>query len=274
MQSFWDLTDDEVLALPDADVDRYIDLECAAQGVAFVVPEAGPEPQKHGDAMVPHDGMIYVVKMGGDRYISSDKLVFTKLEDAERVLEAIQAATSRCELGYGDGKYQIITQASGSAEGCSIIKQTAYTQGTWDRIKDAVKSFSERMSDWRGKVEARDNAHRARERASSEIRERISEVHAKAAKINDMLSVWRKYVALTLNVPVERVEATADGATAVLDMEGDITRDDPLSLEEGHTAWKYLITAQPEAKDVLPMHAILYRDMPDAIEPGSESCAD
>lgn len=181
MKTFDELTDAEVLALTDAEIERYIDLECARAGVPLLPPEPGPKPE---EPAAEKDVTLYEV--GGD--------LFRDQETALRVAGVINEA-GRVRLDYipGPGFTRIV---GGADEPVSVQAVAHYSAARWDEVKAAVHAYEEAKGRWDAENSEYNKALSARRKSVEWVWDRIHEVREGERRRERYLSLLRRYIDL------------------------------------------------------------------------------
>lgn len=207
MKTIHEMTHQEIIALTDEQVERYIDLECAKAGVPLLPPEpTAPDPfVKNKD--------VEVWAVGGFH--------FTDRIDAENVVAAINVARSRVELSYETGSYadRLVEPAE---QPVSTNAERHYSRAQWQREKDvATKARRAQEQHERDMKDYRELVQRRKEIAR-EIRETVDEAYTREYRRQFLRGEFDRYLRLAENdkrVALRFLSNTYDDARDVLDDE-------------------------------------------------------
>lgn len=181
MKTFDELTDAEVLALTDAEIERYIDLECARAGVPLLPPEPGPEPEK---PQADKDVTLYEV--GGHS--------FREQEQALRVAAAINSEHP-VETKYASGPgYQRIV--GGPADEATVTTSSYFSRERWDAVGAELIAYEEAKQQWERE---RDEYRKAVSRRNSTVEwvvDRISTVREGERQRERYANLYLRYLGL------------------------------------------------------------------------------
>ena len=181
MKRFDDLTDAEVLALTDEDVERYIDLACAEAGVQLLPEKPGPAPEKPDET---RDATLFEV--AGQS--------FSTMEDAESVMKMINGLT-RLDTNYLAGNYKD-QYVSGSQSDVSITTNSVYSALRWHGIKEEMEAYAKAKKGHDSVVSSYKDCVRERNNESNSVRERVEEVHANAHEAGRLRRHLERYIEL------------------------------------------------------------------------------
>lgn len=160
MKRFDDLTDPELLALIDEQVQYHIDRECAEEGVPLLPPSPGAEPTR---PVAPKDVTVFVV--GG--------MLFADREHAEKVA-ALANQGARLVTEYADyrsGFYDHI--AAPATADVDVATQQHYSRGTYDRVREALSAYASAKKKWDAGQKERTDATTGRARIAEHVHEKI-----------------------------------------------------------------------------------------------------
>lgn len=188
MKSFNELTDDEVLALGDAEVETYIDLACAEEGVPFLppLPEA---PEKYDPK-----GTVTIFRVGGEE--------FTDSAEAEAIASAINAATSRVNVsakypqGGWRGQSQWVLDGEDEAREVSVSTQTVFTLAEYEQHRARLAAYLTDKNEYDEKLATYKSVASKREDARIPITERVDHVKSAAALRGYLIAGFAPYVEL------------------------------------------------------------------------------
>ena len=137
MKRISELTEVEILVLTDEQVQKYIDYECALEGVPMLPPSPGPEPAK---VTASPDATLY--KVAGQNTLSSDH--------ATRILDACNSG-QLIETNNARNDYQTIyvsPMLDKDYNRPKIETSQVHSQEQWDTIKDNFTNYADRKSEW------------------------------------------------------------------------------------------------------------------------------
>jgi hypothetical protein len=182
MKSFHDLTDAEVLALTPAEVERYIDVECAQQGVPLlppepIEPEYDPEPEAD----------VIVFSISGVSYSFTDRDAAVAIAAAVSGANRVDTAGTPARISPVPSYYE----DAGELKEKRVLSEAAYVtaraviegnQAKKDCYEEAVKEFK--------------NARTRRAEVAEEVYERRREVTDKAARKTFLDTQYARYLDL------------------------------------------------------------------------------
>ena len=179
MRKLEELTTDEIVALSDDDVERYIDLACAESGVPLLPPM--PMPPDKPDAEP--DGVVYAV--GGIR--------FFEREDAQRVVD-IANDLRRADEAYAPGagwRHKIVT-AKDDPETVETVK--VWTPTGWDRNRNAIQKYDDAHATYDAENKEYQAAVKARGEASEWVRRTVSGAYAEHMRRQRLERDYARYL--------------------------------------------------------------------------------
>lgn len=186
MKTFDSLTEQELVALTDDEIQRYIDYACAEHGVPLL-PAMLPEPPKVEPPA--QDAVVYAV----GRAYSTD-VVCMKSDDAQRLADLLNSIPT-CSLGYVSGPsyekkiepqrgpYLVMPTPCYSAELAATIAPTLASAERAKNVYDAAKKDYDRAVNERGAF-------------ASEIREKVEEAWATHRRREDRRRDYARYLEL------------------------------------------------------------------------------
>ena len=158
------LSDDQIMALDQRDVDAYITLECISMGVPLPVDATlDPKPVKPEGAA---DTTLYVV---GD-------FRFTNTEAAEAVAAAVrehQADRRGSKYQSGAGYQRIVTVPTDDVE---VTTERIWSEANWAKHGGALEQYEEDIKAWRERESERTNSDEARQACVDTIQGRVDDV--------------------------------------------------------------------------------------------------
>ncbi len=181
MKNFDDLTDEEVLALSDDDVQRYIDRECAEAGIPLL-DHPGPKPDDS-----PLAGDLKTFEVSG--------VFFTDKMEAMEICDAINKCASRVSIGYVSGpSYQ--KKAAPADANVAITETMVLSEAAANNRAAAIAAAERRKKDYEARLVAFNNAGYSRNRIADEITGRVEAVAGKERLKADVRRQHEKYLEL------------------------------------------------------------------------------
>jgi hypothetical protein len=183
MNQFSDLTDEQVFQLTDEQINFYIDLECAKEGV-LLLPEEVPD-------------MPVLVKPAFDATVYQVGEFFVKTpEEAALILDALNNCKLvkldyESETGY-ESKY---IKMKDSEEQVKPIR--CYSPGTFAEIRTALKEFTVAKNKYEHAIKEYRDISEKRRNVSKWIMERVSEVSDKHYATERMGNEFNRYLVLS-----------------------------------------------------------------------------
>jgi ElaB/YqjD/DUF883 family membrane-anchored ribosome-binding protein len=184
MKNFDDLTNEELTNLSSDEVNYYIDVECAEQGIKLL-PPGGP-PTKPDKGTTADDLELWQV---ADNY-------FRDREDAERVSAAIAASKSRVTLDYisGPSYRKKAVPATDSVSSINMIRvlsqeRAAELSALIDEQERVLGEYNKRSTEYEKIVRERRNV-------VNSIRERIEKAAQKVRRKEELSRIAARYVEL------------------------------------------------------------------------------
>jgi hypothetical protein len=163
MKTFWDLTKDEIVGLTSDQIARYIDIDCAEQGVSLL-PDLPPAPIYEKPAK---DCVVYSV----------DNFDVSTPEEANVILDALgKVRLLKLDYDYGNYSDQYISDTR-NVDVPDVKKVQVYSAKLYNSIRNDLKSYSEKKN--------------AYEREQKEYSKILSE----RSRISD--AIWNKYNEVT-----------------------------------------------------------------------------
>jgi len=168
--------------LTDEQVQHYVDLACAIEGVPFLP----PEPTKPAAPAAEPDRAIYVV-LGID---------FADHLDAQRVADVLldcEVLTRKYLPGAG---YQHQTVERVDDTEITVGSARVFSREHWDRVRDEVQKYGQEEEEYQADMQEYREASARRSEASEAIYERISEVHEKHYRRQTLQAAYDRYLDL------------------------------------------------------------------------------
>jgi len=179
MKKFADLSKVEVLNLTTEQIEKYVDLQCAIDGVRLL-PLLVSEPEK------PAMATTTAYKVGD--------LVFLDMEKAQGVADAIndaQAWTSNYDYNVGYD-YRFLKRCNVSE--VSTIK--AFSPEEWVEIKDRMQEYAVKRKEYEQQIKEYKEFADARARVSRDIWEVVDEYRDEQANIEQIRQKFTQYLDL------------------------------------------------------------------------------
>lgn len=181
MKPFDDLTDAEILALTDEQIDYYIDRTCAEQGVALVPPTPPDAP-----TLQPIEDDVTVYDVAGS--------LFTDMGEAERVRAMLVTISSRVETSYTYPGYRNYVKPV--TEPVSITPKHLLSEQRALAKKDALAAFEEQKRTYEKNRAEYDTAVRGHEAVATSIRAEVRRVHDEDDDRREHQREFERYVTL------------------------------------------------------------------------------
>lgn len=178
-ERFDELTEPELLALDAESIARWIDLECAYEGVQLLppAPVAPVEPKMTPD--------VNVYEVAG--------LSFTDNNDALSAADFINART-RVTLQYVNGpRYDRIAKP---ADAVSVSTAQAFSPAAWDKVKDAANAYTLLKTKYDEANKEHSATAKAREHISLRINAALDEARTAESRRERMRTNYRRYLEL------------------------------------------------------------------------------
>lgn len=181
MRAFEDLSNEEILALTDEDIQRYCDLACAQEGAPLLPPEPGEKPVKPD-----HEPDVPVFSAGGEYFLSQ--------EVALGVAEAINAGRPVTWDYAGGWPHKRITGTKEYAE--AVAASRFFSAAKWEEVKGEILAHEEAKTRWEKEKKEYDEAVKARSRVTEWIWDKISEVREAERQRERFTSLLTRYLDL------------------------------------------------------------------------------
>jgi hypothetical protein len=187
MTRIYDMTEEEILALTDDQINKLIDYECALEGAPMLPPDPGPKPTK--DIPEP-DVQAYAV--AGFNVLDADH--------AGRILTALNSGTLY-NIEYGrnyDVKY-LSPITSGSYHAPKVEVKSFHSAELWDSIKDTQSAFAEQEKEWNRRKEIYNTAVEGRAKLTESVWEHVGNLRSHAWEREQIRGEFRRYMELAEN---------------------------------------------------------------------------
>ena len=199
---FDDLNDAEVLALDHDGVGRWIDIECACEGV----PLLPPEPTEPAAPLMTPDVTVFNV----------GNLYFANADEATRIAE-LAMSFPRHELNYVSGpRYE---KRVGPASDVLVSPQRAYSVKHWEEVKDEAERYTTAKATYDHLKTDFDKAVKLRERIAESVREHVERVQDAERERQQMRLNLARYLDLAdgdREIAVKFLKAAYPDAATVL----------------------------------------------------------
>ena len=191
-KDFGRLTQSELADLTDDEINHYIDIRCAEEGIPLM-PEKPEGPRE--DVVVP-DTHVFTIE---------GKWAFTSREEAEAVVAAIDAAKSKVffhpSSRYGENDPGQITLENGGSYDtygklADIKKRTAYSADQYVQTKNAIERNAAAEKAYRAAKKAYDEAFEQRRKYINEVWDVVNEAISEEGHRKDYESKLDEYVEL------------------------------------------------------------------------------
>lgn len=180
MKRFEELTDEEVLALTQDEVTRWIDVECAHEGA----PLLPPRPMAPTPIMFEPDVTVFLV---GNIYFGS-------ADDAAKAA-ALMAPMARFNVNYVSGpRFDKI--AMPSCDDLTVSTVRAFSAERWDVIKSDMARYEELKKQFEADSLEYQKASERRDVIASDIHGRVERVRGQERRRARMREEFARYVDL------------------------------------------------------------------------------
>lgn len=185
MKRIHELTELELLALTDTEVIKYIDYECALEGVPMLPPHPGPAPDK---LTATPDVTMYTV--AGQNTLDS--------EHATRILQACNSGTL-LDTANARNDYSVTfvtPQTDRSYSAPKIETKQVHSPEQWDRIKNDYTNYADRKSEWDTHDRIYRDALKERASISDDVYDRISQARQHSYQRDNLRNEFTRYLEL------------------------------------------------------------------------------
>ena len=186
MNEFSDLTDEQVFKLTTEQVDFYVNLECAKEGVLLLPDERPIEPRLEKP---PFDAVAFQV---GDFYVST-------ADEATKILDALKSVRIiRLDYESATGYDSKVVKRLDSFT--PEIKQIAcYSQETFAEIKKQLTEYILAKNTYDRSVREYNDIVTKRDKVAEWIWNRAEEVREKHTSQEKLLNEYKRYLVLSNN---------------------------------------------------------------------------
>ena len=191
-KDFGKLTQSELADLTDDEINHYIDIRCAEEGIPLM-PEKPEGPRE--DVVIP-DTHVFTIE---------GKWAFTSREEAEAVVSAIDAAKSKVFFRPADrwgenNPGQITLEKGGSydtyGDVADIKKRCAYSAEQYVQTKNAIERNSAAEKAYKAAKKAYDEAFERRRKYINEVWDAVNDAISEENQRNDYEAKLAEYVEL------------------------------------------------------------------------------
>jgi|GEM_PF-4691845 hypothetical protein len=183
MKNFFDLTDEEILNLTEDEIQNYIDLECAMNGIKLT-----PEPEKPKKDIPAPDVNVYSI--GGFKTLDYNKAL--ALFDLVSNMELV-------DVEYGrDFGYKFVTELK-SYNKPEVSTDKYYTEEFYNQIADDVKKHEDAVKQYEMLMEDFEANQERRNEVADSILEVVYAVRKKESKRLSLEHQFNRYLELAGN---------------------------------------------------------------------------
>lgn len=185
MKRIYDLTEAELLSLTDEDVMKYIDYECALDGVPMLPPAPGPMPTK---TMLEPDANVFEVA----GFLTMDSA------HASRILDAFNSGILYKESCPGsDYNTKYLEPLTADKYGKPKIEtKTVHSAEQWDKIKDSHQAFAGNKADWEKINKVYQEALKGRATISDDVWQQIRDARGHSYEREQIRAEYSRYLEL------------------------------------------------------------------------------
>lgn len=165
--------DEELAAMTEAELERWVDIESAASGVALLPPDPGPRPTVE---LPEPEQVVFHVSFG-----YSTVGTFRSESDATALQGALtKAADNAVTIGSsGDSKY--VRGDRRPDRETKVAREHVYSETQWASIEKDHARFEERLELWEERKTEYDDANRERDAIEVDLRGAIADASARLA---------------------------------------------------------------------------------------------
>ena len=185
MQRIYDMTEQEVLALTDEQVEKYIDYECALEGAPMLPPAPGIKPVV---MTLPPDVQAFLVA----------GIITREAAHAARIMDAINSGIIY-EAEYAGKSYKeqhIVPIGSDSYHMPHVEAKRYHSPEQWDTIKNAHTEIAAEAEQWEKVKKAYDEACNARSKITDNIWEYVGKLRDHAYDRDQLKKEFTRYLEL------------------------------------------------------------------------------
>lgn len=185
MKNFWDLTDEEVLALTDAEVEYYRDRECAEKGVPLLPPNPGPAPEMN---LPKPDTTAYEI----------DGCTFANQDDAMAHHALVRKSGIDLSSKYVGREYgsDTVKIAGKKAYIFNVQPVEVYSSEQWNEIGAQFERDKAAKAEWQKRKDDFDETATKRREATEDVDSRIAEARSNSWEKERALANFNRYLAL------------------------------------------------------------------------------
>jgi len=187
MTRVYDMTEEEILALTDEQINKLIDYECALEGAPMLPPDPGPKPTK--DIPKP-DAQAYAV---AGFYV-------TDAEHAGRILAALNSGTLYAtEYGRSSSIRYLSPITNDSYQTPKMELKAFHSAELWDSIKDDQSAFGELEKEWERRKKEYNKAVEERSKLTESVWEHVGDLRSHAWQREQIRDEFKRYLDLAEN---------------------------------------------------------------------------
>jgi hypothetical protein len=183
MKNFFDLTDEEILNLTKDEIQNYIDLECAKNGIKLT-----PQPKKPEKNIPAPDVNVYTI--GGFKTLNYDKAlaVFNLVSDMDLV-----------DVDYGrDFNYKFVTEPKSYTKP-EITTDKYYSEESYKQIEDDIKKYEDAVKQYEMLMEDFEANQERRNEVADSILEVVYAAREKEFERQFLENQFNRYLELAEN---------------------------------------------------------------------------
>lgn len=185
MKAFDELTDAEVLALNEEQVQFYIDRECAEAGIPLVPPDAPTPPEKQAPAP---DVTAYKVTDTG--------ILLTDMQEAERLRDLLNSLKTRGKDGYSWPSYRSYFKPHDTTELAAIEPVRIHSEARAAQVKHELDAHAAASEEYKKASAEYDKNINRREEVAKSIYARRREVSRADRRRQELLREFDRYLPL------------------------------------------------------------------------------
>lgn len=219
MKHIDELTEQEILALTEDEIDYLINVRIAEEGIKFV-----PYPNSPILSVIPKPTIcVYTCNLFGD------DLVFTDIEELQKVLQLLESCKSKCSIDSDyslpeESRYRISNKlrtrysSYGNSPWDSINTIKVYTDEEYSRIRDIAMANNKLQAEYKSDLrEYKDTMEK-----SKDIR---SEIYDVVNKVVNKYNTYNTYINLLVNTYLPIAKGDLEIAINFLDKAYNLTPD-------------------------------------------------
>jgi hypothetical protein len=187
MTRVYDMTEEEILALTDDQINKLIDYECALEGAPMLPPDPGPKPTKDAP---PPDAQAYEV--AGFYVLDADH--------AGRILAALNSGTLyTTEYGRNSSIKYLSPIGNGSYHAPKVEAKMFHSAELWDSVKGDQSAFAETEKEWERREEIYNKAVKERSKLTEAVWEHVGNLRSHAWQRERIRDEFKRYLDLAEN---------------------------------------------------------------------------